>query len=1083
MKVAGTRCWRQTVFLLGLILVGFAPCWGQIGGQASLVGTVKDPSGAVLPGAEVTVSGQSTGVVRRAVTNESGNYSVERLQPGEYSVAAELSGFKRSVVRGVVLQVADRARVDITLPLGEVSDEVFVEGAGRPIIQTENATLAEVVGEEQVRELPLNGRNFLQLATLTPGVVDSNNGIIANASGSVSVNGYGDLGNNFLLDGTSNSADGIAGRMNFAPSLELVKEFRVQSSIYSAEYGRSGGAQINIVSKRGERQYHGSLFYFHRNDNTEARNFFQTGEIPEFRRNDFGASIGGPVIPGKSDPRNFFFFAWESRREGRGLTRSSNVPPLAFRQGDFSGIPEVVYDPLTLDPATGLRQPFPDNRIPADRISPQAAFFLQFYPNPQLPGRFGNYIANPTRTWNTDQFSIRYDGDYSDRDSLFARFTTNDSKQLEPLGVVPVATPFPGFGEIVNFKGKNFQVSWTHTFSPTAINSFSFGLSSFDSLRSNEQTGRNFAEEAGIQGIQEASANQGSPWIVLSGWQSIGDDPFNPQIAPQDNWEWADTVTQIHQNHSVKYGVNVIRNVLDLDFHAVDRGAIFFNPVYTTSGTSQPGNEINAFADFLLGLPASSTRRTAPIVQYLSQYWFMLFLQDDWQIHRDVTLNLGMRYEIWRRPIERDNRLSELDIFRFNSPTFVVAGSPEAEAVGLPRSFDGTDKNDFGPRFGFAWRIGGNDRWVLRGGYGLFYQWIVLDKQNNLGIGPPFIGNISLTNDPDVPRFTFQSPFDAPALPSVSGNSIPLNNRSPYNQQYSLTLSHEFSSSLGLEVGYVGSAARKNQFSLDLNQPAPGPGGAAGRRPYPAFAGISAYANWGTSHYDSLQATLRKDAGSDGLSILASYTWSKALAAGREGGVFHFGNPIRSVRDWKADSGPTSFDVRHRLAISYLYELPFGRGKAVGSDVSPVVNQIVGGWKIGGITAFQGGNRLTPSSIFNFSNSGGSRPNLAGDPNSGPRTIGQWFNTAAFVDAQQFTFGTSGVGVIEGPGFAVFDLSFYKDFAITDDKRLQFRAELFNAFNRANFGNPNTSYGASQFGSISSARDARQIQFGLRFDF
>lgn len=1068
--------------LLLVLLTLPASALAQIGGQGSIVGTVRDQSRGVLPGVEVTVLNVNTGTTRQVLTNDSGLYIAERLQPGEYQVSAQLAGFKRQTIKGVVLQVAERARVDLELEVGEVQDEVTVAG-NAAMIQTDTATISSTIDDEKVRLLPLNGRNFLQLSLLSPGAVDAENSILAHAKGTVSVNGYGDVGNNFILDGTSNSSDATAGRMNFAPSLELIQEFKVQTSVLNAEYGRAGGAQINIVTKRGQRDYHGSLFIMHRNDNFDARNFFQTGEIPEFRRSDFGGSVGGPIIPGQTDPKHFFFFAWESRRQGRGLTVTTSVPTAAMKGGDFSAFDTIIYDPATLDPATGQRQPFPGNRIPDGRIAPQAKFFNQFYPDPLLPGTSRNFVANPTQTWDTDQYSIRYDADFSTSDTLMARFTFNNDEQFQPLGVVPVASPFEGFGEIGNFEGRNYQVSWTHTFGPNMINTFSGGFGSFLQDRTNEQTGRNVFEEAGIQGVTGDVATGGFPWIRISGFQTIGDDPFAPIRQPSDSWEWADTLTQITGNHSLKYGFNLILNSSETLFHAADRGWMVFSPQFSTSAVSAPGDEFNAFAEYLLGFPSSTFRRSDAIRQSLSQYWAMGFVQDDWNIHPDVTLNLGLRYELWRRPIEDDNRMSILEIYRLPQPEFLIAGSPEAEAVGLPRSLDESDKNDFGPRLGFAWRMGGNDNWVLRGGYGLMYQWIVLDKQLNLGIGPPFLENISITSNFDQPSLTMVNPYDAGPLPSTSGNAIPLNNRTPYNQHYSLTLAHEINPSLGIEIGYVGSAARKNFININENQPRPGPGPAGPRSPFPNLASINAVGNWGTSHYDSLQIQVRKDPGVDGLSLLGSYTWGKSLATSRPGGTQHFSNPIRDMQNWKADAGPSSFDVRQRFSLSYLYELPFGRGRTVGADVAPVVNQIIGGWRLGGIITLQSGNFLTPSSIFNFSNSGGSRPNLVGDPNTGPKTVDQWFNINAFADAEQFTFGNSGVGIIEGPGFAIFDLSFYKDFIVTEGQALQFRLEMFNAFNHTNFLNPNTSFGAGSFGQIGGARDARQVQFGLRYDF
>ena len=553
-----------------------------------------------------------------------------------------------------------------------------------------------------------------------------------------------------------------------------------------------------------------------------------------------------------------------------------------------------------------------------------------------------------------------------------------------------------------------------------------------------------------------------------------------------------DLFSKISGKHSWKAGagVTILSHAFDIRVNTVG-GSIGFSPRYTTAGPSQPGNQFNAFADYLLGTVAGSFYNDNNISLDLRTKWTHAFVQDNWNVSKNLTVTLGLRYEIFHRPYDTTDRISAVDIAtqKWVSPGAVptLPGTPpnsiSASQIGVGRSLGNqTRYNNFGPRFGFAWRVFDNNKTVVRGGYGIFYNFIS-EEQQVLMQGPPFVNSISNPTSPDVPTVFFSHPFGSAVNIPSSGNAIVRDNRTPYIQQYSLGIAQSLGSLWGTEVNYVGNAGRKNIISYQFNQPAPGPGACLGRVPYPQFgcSGLSGLPTWGTSNYNALQATVRRSS-DRGLFFLASYSFSKDLG-NSVAGPFTEGQPIRDFRNFKADYGPiTGYDLRHIFSASAIYELPFGTGKLIGQNVSRVTNLIIGGWKIAGIAYVHSGYTLTTSDIFDNSNSGGSRPDQIADPNgfshpSKAASILQWFDTSAFRRAAPFSFGNAGVGTIIGPeGFFNLDASINKDFRISEGRRIQFRTELFNAVNHTNFGNPSTTFGASTFGR-SPAPSATRARF------
>jgi len=508
---------------------------------SAIVGSVTDPSGAVMSGVEVTIADVNTGSERKLKTGADGGYTAEDVKPGSYAITARASGFKETKVIGIVLQVAQRARVDITLQVGTSAQQVEVQGAA-PTLETETSSVGKVIDTQDVENLPLNGRQFLQLATLIPGVHRTYNPpYLETTGGSVSENGMSNESNNTMVDGIMNQETG-AGRMTFSPSVDMIQEFKMQTNTYDSEYGRTGGAQIEVITKRGGNSYHGSAYEFIRNNVLDSRPYFQRGSLPAFRRNQFGGTFGGHIPHSKKD---FFFFSYEGLRLRQGLTAVLSLPPAAIRGGDFSGTGTTIYDPLTLDPNTGQRQPFPGDVIPANRLNPTTLYFLnRFLPNP-APGSgvSNNYISNPNQTNNTNQYSIRYDRDFSAKDSITFRYTRNKTFLLLPRGDSGVATPLPGLGELINLYGNNHQGKWTHLFNTTTMNTLTIGFSQYNQQRHPETTNKNIIPDSGMQGVNDVQA--GIPAFNIAGFSSLNDNYVSPISQPFDNYVLNDTFAKV----------------------------------------------------------------------------------------------------------------------------------------------------------------------------------------------------------------------------------------------------------------------------------------------------------------------------------------------------------------------------------------------------------------------------------------------------------------------------------------------------------------------------------------------------------
>jgi hypothetical protein len=1065
-------------------------------GITALVGTTSDKSGAVVSGADITVTDSGTGSQRSAKTDASGNYIVENLKPGVYEVSAAKSGFTTKKITGIVLQVSHRGRVDIQLEVGSVLDQVEVRGDVQ-LLETNTSSVGKVIEAKDITNLPLNGRKFLQLASLVPGVIrTSNPPYLETTGGSVSANGMSNMSNNTMVDGIMNQETG-AGRMTFSPSVDLIQEFKIQTNTYDAEYGRTGGSQIEVVTKRGSNTYHGAAYEFIRNSALDARPYFQRTELPPFRRNQFGATFGGRIPFLKKD---YFYFSYEGLRSAQGITAVLTLPQPALRGGNFSSVSTVIYDPATYDPNTGQRQPFPGNIIPQNRLNPTTLYFMnRFFPVPATNALVNNYVSNPNSINNSDQLSIRYDRDFSEHDLVTFRYTRNKIFLLLPRGDSGVATPLPGLGELIDLYGQNHLLRYNHIFSPTTMNVLTVGYSQYNQQRHPETTGKNIIPDSGMKGVNDDQA--GIPQFTITGYSSLTDNFVSPISQPFDNYILNDTFSKVWGKHALRFGGGLLYNRTPSKLNLFDRGTLNFRATYTTpSLNSTAGNQYNALAEFLLGLPTTTSIWLNPVNTDWRSHTEYGFIQDDWTVTRSFSVNLGLRYDVYQRAYDTQNRESAFDlgtmrqVYPGSVPNLpgVPAKSATAESLGYSRTLQfPTTYNNFSPRVGFAWRLPRMKGTVLRGGAGVFYSWTVIDSATNLALGPPWVPNTSVTCNKDIPCTTATNPFSSTIPTFPSNNLANKTNRTPYVVQYSLGVQHEFTPRLSLEMGYVGNASFKNYLRIFPNQPVPGPGTVQSRRPYPTLGDVNGYYTVGKAHYDSLQTALRKTFDSTGLVVLASYTWSHALGNSISGPQINEGpsGGIRDYRNINAEYGNTQYDTRHNFALSSTYQLPFGKGKRFGSSWGTLPDKILGGWSLDTIISARSGNWLTPSDIVDVSNSGGSRPDRIDDPNgfghsNKEAAIAKWFDTSAFVRAPQFTFGNSGTGIILGPGFFNLDLGLGKRFAVNERVGLQFRSEFFNAFNHTNLGNPGTAFGSASFGVISSTQgDARSIQFGLRVDF
>jgi Carboxypeptidase regulatory-like domain/TonB dependent receptor len=1082
-----------------LLLASLLPSLAAYGqtDAGSIVGTVTDNSGAVLSNEPVTITNTGNNAKIVVKTDSSGNYSATPLKIGTYTVSVEAQGFKSVTRNGIVLNVQDRLRVDFNLQVGSVNEQLTVTGA-TPLLQSESSALGDVIESQQIAALPLNGRDYTQLVALTTGVVkiaDGGNVVTGgtqsatngNAGGTFAVNGTRGLLNNFILDGIDNNSNDV-GTNVLKTNVDAIAEFKVQTSNYSSEFGRSGGAVINATTKSGTNAFHGTVFDFLRNDVLDARGYFEQPDAKKapFRQNQFGFTFGGPILRNKL----FFFTDYQGTRIGTAQTNISTVPTPAEVNGDFSAISSTIYDPNTTVIVNGeaVRQPFPGNIIPANRFDPIAHNYLLLYPTPNVPGALSNnYIANDAGSLNIDQGDIRSDYVINSKQQIFGRFSISHTDRFQE-------PPLPGLADGANpAQGMSFEdsrglaVAHTWAIRPTMVNDVRAGFN-WDHY-ANGIAGYGLKPppaDLTVPGVPDDPQFNGLTLFQISGgFRRLGYPGFAPTVSTSQEIQYGDTLSIIHGKHSLKVGVQLRRSQFNLLQLGSPRGRMRFTGQLTSSADDPDGGGF-PLADALLGLTPNSNISLGGTF-HNRQEVYGGFVQDDIKVNSKLTLNLGIRYDYTTPLYDANNQIANLN---YGTGKLVLAG-----VDGASRGLVKTDKDDIAPRIGIAWQI--RQHTVLRTGYGRFFSAQELRSGDpfQLYYNVPFVVEPNYQSDGTVPALTVSGGFPAVDPNNITGASVTTSAggagtrlHSPVLDEWNLNVQQELPGATLLEIAYVGSKATHLGSILDLNQdPVPGPGDIQSRRPYPQFGGFSTLVNRGNSNYHSLQVKVEKHA-SHGLVFLSSFTWSKSLNDQPE--ICCSSPTPQNSYDLSHEYGPSDFDQRFRWVTSFDYQLPVGKGQLFGNTSRPV-DLILGGWHVGGIVTLHTGFYFTPEMSFDPSNTGSNGlyrtdQTCNGNLPRGERSINNWFNINCYPLPADFTFGNASKNSLEGPGAVTTDLSLRKVFDITESKNLEFRFEMFNALNHGVFAQPDPFIddGPGSAGVITSTVvPQRQLQFALKFNF
>lgn len=1067
----------RSIFLVFLSLPVLAQT-GQIGGR------VLDPSGAPVPAAQIKIRNTANGAERKVATASEGLYLLPLLSPGTYDVSASVPGFKSALRSGVELAVDQKTQVDFTLEVGTVSERVEVTAAAAQLNTTE-ASQGQVIDNKRVVELPINGRYYGDLALLSAGTVQSAAGSRYN---SFSSGGQRVTQNSYLLDGIDNNSVELAGAGRrpemVQPSIDAVQEFKVQTNAYAAEFGRAMGAIINLTLKSGTNDIHGSAFEFLRNEKLDAKNFFTPASAakPPFKRNQYGFSIGGPVvIPKLYNGRNktFFFTDYEGTRIRETATIISTLPTTRMRSGNFSELTRRINDP-----ASG--QPFPNNEIPASRLDPLSANLIKLYPNTQSAALANNYTALSPRWQDVDKWDVRIDQSVRSNDTFFWRL----SKQNQLVPDTP-NLPAPAYGggnlDFIT-EGYNTGAGWNHVFTPTLITTiragWNFTLFKRDNPASTggELLNRKYGIRGGSDDIPGAFSQLG-----ITGYRALGIGGFNPVDRDSQNRQLSGDLTWIRGRHSLKFGTGVIKSQNNLLSARNAVGGYTFNSQYTSDGA----------ADFLLGL-ASAWNYDTPFNVQLRTYNLSMFFQDDWRINNRLTLNFGLRYELSPPWLERYNKMGTIDLDSNPGQARLVYASNGSRA---DRALISTDKNNFMPRVGFAFQA--NPKTVIRSGYGIYYAYMEFfgDSEHLVG-NPPFAYSVSLAGSPTVPALLFRNgpPAGATDFARATGLQFSTYERNPNlssAHQWNLNIQRQLGADWLLETGYSGSRGLHLLRQADGNYSPPGPGNLNAKRFFKSLeipgtgittsplGGFYNHRFNGNSNYHAFTTKIERRFAS-GFTLLSSYTFSKNLGdtCGSAASGNASGCGYQDPRNLTPEKAIDNQDVPHRFVMSGLYDLPFGRGRHWGANANSLVNAILGGWTLGSIVTASSGLPYSITVAGNPANTGSlqivNRPDIIGDPRAGTQTLQQDFNVAAFQRNQPFTLGNAGRNILRQRSLYNWDFSALKNWSLYERIRLQFRFEAFQFTNTPRFGTPGIVLGNPGFGTITSSGTPRNLQGGLK---
>jgi len=1160
----------QLVRVLFLSVLVSAAGTTALSQTAQVTGRVSDQSGAVVPGAQITLTNTATGINRESVSNDEGYFTIPLVQPGEYRITVKKAGFKPVIQSGVTLNVEQVARLDFTLELGAVTEVVNVEAAA-PLLEKENSTLGAVVDNKRVTELPLLGRNPYSLVNLLPGAraPQSLNGLPVDmfTTQFVSINGARANQNEFMLDGATNTNPAWSGPTIF-PGADSVQEFKVITNNYGAEYGRAAGGVFNVVTKSGTNEFHGSVYEFLRNDALNANEFFANRarqEKPPFRYNQFGFTLGGPIsLPKKmfgplggydGKNRTFFFTNYEGVRQRQAVTFVGNVPTALERAGDFSqtrnaaGQVITIYNPLTTrpnpaQPGTFIRDPFPDNKIPANMIDPVAKAMLEFVPLPNTTGGANNFTTPSSQKIDKDIFTLKIDHQISDRQRISGRYSHDDSPWNRPVIYGNIGSPSNG---PQTFGRKGVVLDDTYTFSPSLLGSFKYSFNRLINTRLPLSFGFDLTQLGFPAGFASGLQFPSIPVINVAGFTNTSTIPNvgNGLLLGAsdyirfglDTHTWAGNLTKTAGSHTLKWGgeFRLIRN------NQTQRGDAANTFAFTSAFTQGPNAATasaaagNAFSSFLVGTPNSGQISLIPSVALQNTTW-ALFAQDDFKVTPKLTVNLGVRYDFEAPRTERYDQLANFDFNAtppLNAPGLNLKGGLAFVGVGgNERGQWNPDRNNFAPRIGFAWSL--SDKTVARGGFGIFYAPYVVGT--GTGLTPFGLAGFS-ANTTFVPSLDGVTPVNFLRNPYPQGLRTPTGNglgagtllgeniafvdrniRMPYSEQWNLNVQRELPGNLLVEVAYVGSRGVKLNADRELNQlpdsalaqgnalrdlvtnpfagqiasgalSAPRISRAQLLRPFPHFLSVvETNATWGASSYHSLQVKGERRFAS-GFTLLASYSFSKLIddVTGAFAGEAIAGGAFQNFNNLRAERSISALDTPQRLVTSFIWELPFGHGKKY--LTKGFASKILGGWQADGILTVSDGNILgvTAQNNQTFSQGGNQRPNWSGaNPTLSDPTIDKWFDTSVFSQPAQFTFGNAPRTMpgLRGDGVRNLDFSLIKNTKIGEKINTQFRTEFFNAFNTPRFGMPNTTFGNSNFGVVSNTiNSARVIQLALKILF
>ena len=1065
------------------------------GQTAGIQGIVQDQSQAAVVGAQVVVTNIDTGLRLEATANETGLYIFPSLPVGRYTLRANSKGFSVEEVHEIKLDVAQIARVDFTLKPGAVTESIDVISSAT-LLNSETSMVGHVIENKRIVEMPLNGRNYLELAR-TSGTTAAR-GSRPLSEGVFSAGGQHGYQVQVNIDGVDNSLTYSGGPIGFEaqavkPSVDAVGEFRVVTNNLSAEYGNRMGGQVFVNIKSGTNSLHGTLFEFLRNSNLDGTNFFANrvgSPKPPYRQNQFGGTVGGPI---KKD-KLFFFGSYEGTRTRLGHSFTSTVPVLEVRDGNFNRI-RPVFDPATTEgtPASFTRQPFPGNTVPKNRWDPLFPKLLALYPLPTDNSKItDNFFYSPTESNNVDTLDVKGDYNVSDRQRVWVRYGHRSRDRYEP-GPLPLPAD-GGLGTTTVIRTNSYAFTHTVTFGPSLTNEFRFGVTDIPT-RFDIPYDAPLFDQFGIKGIPKTnlatSNDHGNSRFTPAGYVEIGSRSFWPNTNNVRNYQFSDTLFKNVGKHNVRFGVEIRREDVFRNAARFARGQFAFNREFTANPANRNATG-DGMAEFMLGLAAAGTVGNEN-GEYIVDTTYAAFFQDDWKITPRLTLNLGIRYDIFSAPFFPDGKVSN----------FALDFSNTGASARLPQTrFDkgacncDNDFNNFGPRLGFAYKL--TNKTVVRAGAGVIYaradsvgnQWARGYNQapdfQEFGFATLDRINARLTLSGGFPAVNFSSA----EVPGPNAVGITASNRflpTQFSQQWFFDLQRELPFDTLLTLGYNGNGTRKLLGSLNYSIPfdvAPSPVPIANRRLWPFYNSVTVQEPFGSLSYNGLVTRLEKRF-SRGLTFALNYTWSHAID-----NIDEVGNSdnVSALKPWdrKLERGPSLTDVRHAFGFVSTYELPVGKGRRFLTHVPRMVDVFLGGWQLSGIFSHASGQPFTVTTSGGITNAGGAdRPNRIRDGAlpSDQRSIDRWFDVSAFQVQPNYTYGNSGRNILNGPGLTNIDFLLGKTFAITERIRLQFRAESFNLTNTPAFGNPAANISAAGVGRITIAGEPRRVQFGLKFIF